>query len=375
MNSNLLTEKQHAAIATSLEAVVRIGVLLIIVVYCLQLLMPFAIPVLWGAIIAVALYPLFLKVRTWLGGRNGLAATLISVILIALILGPTISLSSSLFDAIEGLARQIETGQLLVPPPPSGVANWPLIGDKVFELWSQASDNLETFAMAFRPQLVSAAGSVVGLIGSAGAAVLFTLVSLAIAGAFLATADSCVKGLKIFANRLGGGNGEQFVENSALVVKSVASGVIGVAVIQAALGAAGMAVVGVPLFGLWTLILLVTAIAQIPALLTMGPVAVYVFATNDGLTAVVFAVYAIFVSISDGFLKPLLLGRGVNVPTLVILLGAIGGMILQGIIGLFIGAVVLSLAWGLLLSWIEGDVDELGPELTNGVDEEAGQAE
>lgn len=363
MSHPILTDKQQKAIATSLEAVIRIGVLLIIAYFCLQIVAPFIIPVLWGAVIAIALYPLFLRIRGVVGGKDGIAATIIAVVPIALILWPAIAVSGSLFDFIGQLADALESGDIHVPPPPPGVADWPLIGSQAYALWGQASTNLTAFVEAFKPQVLAGLSAFASLLGSGGAAVLFTIIAMAIAGAFLATADVCVKGIKAFARRMAGDQGEKFVDTSALVVKSVATGVIGVAVIQAVLGWIGLALAGVPLAIVWTLLLLVLAIAQIPALLIMGPAIAYVFATADGLTATIFAVYAIFVSISDGFLKPLLLGRGVSIPTLVILLGAIGGMVALGIIGLFLGAVVLALGWELLTSWVQGKVDE--PEMEN----------
>jgi predicted PurR-regulated permease PerM len=361
MSAPKLSKKQQRQVGTSIEAFIRIGVLVGIVVICHNLLKPFLIPVVWGAIIAVALYPMFLKLRGWLGGRNGLAATILSLVLVTLILAPSIQLSGSLFDAVGEIADAVETGELMVPPPPAGVSEWPVIGSQVYGLWSQAADNLGEFVEAFQPQIISAASGFLGMAASAGAAVLFTIISLAIAGAFLATADVCVKGLTAFAARLGGKHGEAFVSTSALVVKSVATGVIGVAVIQALLAVIGMVLAGVPWASLWALLILILAIAQIPALIVLGPVIAWVFATADAVTASIFAVYAIFVAMSDGFLKPLLLGRGVSIPTLVILLGAIGGMIYFGIIGLFIGAIILALGWELVVSWVVGEVDE--PEL------------
>lgn len=358
MSAPKLSKKQQRQIGTSIEAFIRFGVLVIIAILCFNLVKPFLIPVVWGAIIAVALYPLFLKIRGWLGGRNGLAATLLSLVLVAAIIAPSIQVSGSMFDVVGRIAGAVESGTLEVPPPPDGVADWPLIGNQVYGAWSQAAENLDAFVEAFQPQIISAASGFLGLIASGGAAVLFTIISLAIAGAFLATADVCVRGLTALAVRLGGDQGAAFVNTSGLVIKSVATGVIGVAVIQALLAALGMTLAGVPLTALWTLIILITAIAQIPALLTLGPIIVWVFASADGVTATIFAIYAVLVALSDGFLKPLLLGRGVSIPTLVILLGAIGGMVLMGIIGLFIGAVVLALGWELLTAWIEGEVDE-----------------
>lgn len=362
MNKPILDEQQRRAIATAAEAVVRIGVLVAIAVACIRLLLPFMVPVLWGAIIAVAFYPLFLKVRGWLGGRNAIAATLISVVLMAALIVPAIVLSEPMLDAAKGLRESVDSGELHVPPPSEKVAEWPVIGERVYRAWSQASTNLPSFVEAFRPQLEALGRHFAAMMASGGVAFLFTIIAFGIAGAFLAKAEVCGKGLTSLARRLGGEQGAAFVGNAALVVKSVATGVIGIALVQALLGGSAMALVGVPLWPLWTLILLVLAVAQIPPLIVMGPVIVYVFATADPLIAVVFAIWGVFVSISDAILKPLFLGRGLEIPTLVILLGAIGGMIVQGVIGLFIGAVVLSIGWQLLVAWVTGEVEEPGLE-------------
>jgi predicted PurR-regulated permease PerM len=361
MNKPILDEQQRRAIATSLEATIRIGVIVIIVVACFALLKPFMIPVAWGAVIAVAFYPLFLKVRGWLGGRNALAATLLSVVLIAAILVPVVMLSETMIDGVGQVQASVESGELRVPPPPPGVADWPVIGERVHSLWSQAATDLEPVVRAFRPQIEALGRHVLGLVASGGKAILFTLISLGIAGAFLANTQVCARGLTALLRRLAGESGEAFVGSSAAVVRSVAYGVIGIAVLQALLGWAGMVIVGVPLAMLWTLILLVLAVAQIPPLVVMGPVIIYVFATASPLTAVLFAIWGVFVSISDAIFKPLLLGRGLAIPSLVILLGAIGGLILEGVIGLFLGAVVLAIGWQIMIAWVAGEVQE--PEL------------
>ncbi len=362
MNTPILDERQRTAIATSLEATIRIGVIMVIVVACFALLRPFLIPVAWGAVIAVAFYPLFLKIRGWLGGRNALAATLLSVVLIAAVVVPVLMLSGTVLDGAGRVQASVESGELQVPPPPPGVADWPVIGERAYSLWSEASTNLKPVVQAFKPQIEALGRQLVGLLASGGKAILFTLISLGIAGAFLANTQACARGLTALLRRLAGDSGEAFVGNSAAVVRSVAYGVIGIAVLQAFLGWAGMALVGVPLAVLWTLILLVLAVAQIPPLMVMGPVIVYVFATASPLTAILFAIWGVFVSISDAIFKPLFLGRGLEIPTLVILLGAIGGLIIQGVIGLFLGAVVLAIGWQLMVAWVVGEVEEPEPE-------------
>ena len=138
-------------------------------------------------------------------------------------------------------------------------------------------------------------------------------------------------------------------------IRSVAKGVLGVAIIQALLSGVGLAIMGVPAPGLWAGAVLILAIIQLPPLIVLGPIAFWVFSIADPVPATIFAVYAFIVSISDAFLKPMFLGRGMEIPMLVILLGAIGGAILSGIIGLFVGAVVLALGYEILKAWMATD--------------------
>ncbi len=138
-------------------------------------------------------------------------------------------------------------------------------------------------------------------------------------------------------------------------IRSVAKGVLGVAIIQALLSAVGLVVMHIPAAGIWTFAVLMLAIMQLPPIIILGPIAVWVFSIADPVPATIFAVYALFVSVSDSFLKPMFLGRGMETPMLVILLGAIGGMILGGIVGLFIGAIVLALGYEILVAWMKTD--------------------
>ena len=141
-------------------------------------------------------------------------------------------------------------------------------------------------------------------------------------------------------------------------IRSVAKGVLGVAVIQSLLSAVGLVAIGVPAPGIWAGVILLLAIMQLPPLLVLGPIAVWVFSVADATPATIFAIYAFFVSISDSFLKPLFLGRGMDIPMLVILVGAIGGMMTSGIVGLFVGAVVLAVGYKLLISWMAIEEEE-----------------
>jgi predicted PurR-regulated permease PerM len=180
------------------------------------------------------------------------------------------------------------------------------------------------------------------------------VISIIIAGAFLVYGRSGSRAMESIAGRvMGKKGGKEFVDLAGATIRSVAQGVLGVALIQSILAGIGLLVMGVPYAGIWAVLVLLLAIIQLPPLLILGPIVVYVFSVAETVPAVIFMVWSMVVSVSDGFLKPLFLGRGMDIPMLVILLGAIGGMMLSGIIGLFVGAVVLAVGYTLFMAWLE----------------------
>jgi predicted PurR-regulated permease PerM len=308
--------------------------------------------VLWGVIIAVAVLPPYRALTARLGGRRKLTAALLTVLALAFLLLPALKFFGEAIDGTRTLATQLDDGTLSVPPPPEKVSTWPLVGQPLEEAWSLASSNLETAIQRYEPQLKSIGRWLLSAGTGLGLGVLQFTISIIIAGVFLATSEGGGKNARRIARRFAGEQGEEFAGLAEKTIRSVALGVLGVAIIQSALAAIGMVAVGVPAAGLWALLVLILAVIQLPPILVLGPVAVYVFSTSSTVAAVVFLIWAILVSGSDTFLKPMFLGRGVNVPTLVILLGAIGGMMLSGIIGLFVGAVVLALGYQLFIAWL-----------------------
>jgi len=179
------------------------------------------------------------------------------------------------------------------------------------------------------------------------------IVSIIIAGMLLVYANSGTGAVERVSERLMGEQlGKKFAGMAGATIRSVAQGVLGVAIIQAVLAGIGLLVMGVPYAGIWTLLVLLLAIIQLPTLIILGPIIVYVFTITTTVPAVIFMIWSLLVGASDSFLKPLLLGRGLDIPMLVILLGAIGGMILSGIIGLFVGAVVLAVGYKLFMVWM-----------------------
>jgi predicted PurR-regulated permease PerM len=344
-------------LAWSVEAAIRIGVVALIVLWALRILSPFLDIVAWAIILAVAIHPMYVGLARRLGGRTKLSATLVTLVALAILLIPSWKFFGAAIDEAREVTDKAEAGTLEVPPPPEGVRDWPLIGDRTYEFWNGASRNLEATLDRLKPEMVAAgkwaAGALAGLAGT----VLQFVVSIVIAGVLLSAGQKSHDFSVKFATRLAGPAGEDFVRLSVMTVRSVFQGVIGIAVIQSVLAGIGFVMIGVPGAMVWALLVLILAIMQLPPLFVVAPVIVWAFATQSTTAAVIFLVYGLIVSGSDAFLKPLLLGRGVDVPMLVILLGAIGGMILSGIIGLFVGAVVLAVAYQLMMAWLEQDAD------------------
>jgi predicted PurR-regulated permease PerM len=309
-------------------------------------------PVLWAVIFAVSLFPVFGWLKARFGGRGALAATLLTLVALAIIIVPTVLLSASTIETVKAVTVKVEDGTLRVPPPPAGVAEWPVVGEQLYPLWAQAAENLQEFIQRYREQLKPIWNFAVSQAASVGSAALMFMIAILIAGFLMAKAEPAVKGASALATRLAGENGASMVTNSGATIRSVVQGVLGVAFIQSLASGVAMLLAGVPGAGLWAGLVLILAIMQLPPLLVLVPAMIYVFASAGTLTGVIFMVVGLAISASDAFLKPLLLGRGLEIPMPIILIGAIGGMILSGIVGLFIGAVMLALAYQLFQAWM-----------------------
>jgi predicted PurR-regulated permease PerM len=339
----------------AVEIAVRLLVIAVLALWSFRIVAPFVNLVVWAAVIAVAIHPLFVKLAKRLGGRRKLAVTLLVLLGLLIIIAPVAIMSGSLVTSASDIAQRAADGTLELPPPPAKVQDWPLVGERLHAGWLAASEDLREFAQRHDSHLKKAGTAALGALAGFGADVLLFVLAVLVAGAFLLHADAGARGMTLLAKRLAGpGRGETLVTLSATTIRSVAVGVLGVAFIQSALAAAGMIFAGVPAAGLWALIVLLLAIVQLPPILVLLPLALWVFGSAESqVTAWIFLVYSLVVSASDTFLKPMLLGRGVDVPMIVILLGAIGGMMLSGIIGLFVGAVVLAMGYRLLTAWLE----------------------
>jgi len=338
---------------------IQIGALLLLLAWCFTIVRPFIGVMVWALIIAIAIYPMHLSLTAKLGGREKTSVFILVLIGLAIILGPTWILGDSMVVALKALATELKAGTLTIPQPSPDVASWPVIGEKVYEIWSAAASNVDATLSQYQEQLSALGHSVVGFATATIVGVLQFVFATIIGGVLLMQGEGGYGvSRNIMVSVVGTQNGDKFTNLSILTIRSVVKGVLGVAVIQAVLSAIGLVLIGVPAAGLWAGAVLVLAIIQLPPILILGPIAFWVFSVADPIPATIFLVYSIIVSLSDAFLKPMLLGRGVETPMLVILIGAIGGAIAQGIVGLFIGAVILALGYELLVAWMAPDAVE-----------------
>jgi predicted PurR-regulated permease PerM len=250
------------------------------------------------------------------------------------------------------LSEVVQNGEFEIPAPNEKVKEWPLIGEKSFALWSAASENLQETLMPFQDTIKEMAKRLIAAIGGVLSLILFSIVAIIIAAFLIKDEEKYARVYKDISKRLIGEKGEEWATLSALTIRSVAMGIIGVAFIQAVAILPALLIMDVPFAILIAVAVMFLTIVQLPPTIVLVPVIAYVFSYADGTGATIFAVYTLIVGASDGVLKPLLMGRGVDIPMLVILIGAIGGMILMGMIGLFVGAVIFALSYKLFKLWI-----------------------
>jgi len=337
-----------------IESFLRIGLLVLLLVFSYDIIKPFVVPIMWGAIIAIAAFPLVRWLQPKLGDRRGFSAALVSLAFILILVIPAWWTTDALLGGLKNLSGNLEDGSLTVPPPDTSVRDWPLVGERVYAAWNSASSDLEAFMTANAEEIRNLTRGVLKRIGSSVVGVLMFIVSIIIAGGFMTYAEPCGAAANRFFIRIGGlKSGGEWAPMTVATVRGVLQGVVGIAVIQTILITLGLVVAGVPGTPIWSAVILVVAIAQLPPIIVLLPIIIWVFSSADTTTAIIFAVYQIIAGSSDTFLKPLLLGRGLDIPMPVILIGAIGGMIASGIIGLFAGAVILSIWYKLFGLWIE----------------------
>jgi predicted PurR-regulated permease PerM len=317
---------------------------------------PFLVALTWAATIAVATWPLMLHVQAWLGGRRSLAVATMTVILLLILVVP---LYFGISTIVENSDRIVEWSKSLttfaLPPPPQWVEALPLVGQKFAMAWRGfAASGVPDLARRLSPYGREIVLGFVSQVGSVGLLVVQFLLTVIITAILYANGETAAGAADRFARRLAGAQGENAVHLAAQAVRGVALGVVVTAILQSGAAGIGLAVAGVPFATILTAVMFILCVAQVGPGLIMIPAVFWVYSRSSAVWGTAFLVWAIFCLTFDNLLRPMLIKRGADLPLLLIFTGVIGGLIAFGVIGLFIGPVVLAVAYTLLVDWVSG---------------------
>ncbi|MBS0451481.1 MAG: AI-2E family transporter [Proteobacteria bacterium] len=368
MNTPEKTDLQvNSRVAASLlmDVLIRAGLVLALALLCYRVFAPFLTLIAWSVILAITLYPMHQSLARKLGGKQGLAATLVVLAGVVLILVPTTVLMSSFGDTVRQLVQDIQNNSLEVPPPREGVENWPVVGERIHAVWSQAYSDLPDLVQSMQPKIGELARKALGTVAGIGTALLMFLAAIIVAGIIMAFGQAGARAMRaIFVRIIGPARGAEFAALSTATIRAVAQGVLGVAFIQAILVGVCLLVAGVPWAGVLAGIVLVLGIVQVPAVIVTLPAIAWLWTGSDHGTgaATAYSVLLFVAGLADNVLKPLMLGRGVDAPMPVILIGALGGMATAGILGMFVGATLLALGYQIFMGWVDAGPASAAPK-------------
>jgi predicted PurR-regulated permease PerM len=336
-----------------IDVALRLGLIAGLIFICVRIVAPFAGILTWAILLAVMLEPL----HRWLGGKGlsaSRSATLIGVGGVLLLALPEALVGGSILMAASDAAKVETATEIHVPPPPPGLAGVPVVGNRALALWAQAATDLPGLLEKHAPTVKSAIRWFIKQAGAIATSLLLFLGAVAIAAVLLAfKAGLAERARAIFARATGDmARGERLLHLSVSTIRSVLQGVVGVAFVQAVLLGIGFFAAGVPFAGVLVLVALLFGILQIPGIIVALPAIAWAWAHLDSTLATIFTIWTLAAGLSDNILKPLMLGRGAEVPMPVILVGVIGGMLADGLVGLFIGPVVLAVGYALFNDWL-----------------------
>jgi predicted PurR-regulated permease PerM len=350
---------------TLLVAVIRIACFGLLGYWTFILIHPFLAIIIWSVVFTVALYPAFERLTAMLGGWRGLVAAAITIIALLLILGPATWLGLSLVATTRFLVERIGDGSLQIPLPPESINAWPLIGGKIYEIWLLAATNFSELMSAMAPYLKPLGGRLLGAAGSFGGNLLQFMLGVVVSAFLFVPGRKLATGLQRVLEHVATEHGAEFINIAGATIRSVSRGVIGIAFLQSLLLGIGFLFAGVPGAGFLSFLAFVFGVIQLGPSLIVIPVIAWSWFTMPGMTALALTIYLVPVNLLDNILRPLVMGHSLNTPMPVIFIGLIGGTIVHGLIGVFVGPIVLAIAWQLLAAWTREDVAEL-PAATRG---------
>lgn len=358
MNTPLSNDPQPALTTKSfVDSMIRLGVIAIGAWLAFTVFRPFALIMLWGVILAVMIYPLHQKLAVRMGGKQGWSSTVLVLVATLSLAAPIVTLGLSFTEHIQEGVGSFQAGELNVPPPFEALRDLPIFGERIYNSWAAAASDLPAFVEQNSQQISELSRNALVVAGGLLGTVFLFIGAFIIAGIMMAWGkEGSGAMLRIFQRFAGHERGANLHKITVATVRSVASGVVGVAFIQAVLLGVGFVMADIPAPGILAVVALILGIIQIPALFVAIPAIVYIWFFGESVPInIMLTVYFLIAMLADNVLKPMLLGKGVPVPMPVVLIGALGGMMTAGLIGLFLGASLLAVAYRIFMEWVDDD--------------------
>jgi len=333
-----------------------LGVLFIVAMIAasLWIMRPFLVPVIWATMIVVATWPLMLRIEAAFGRRRLPAVAAITIAMLLVFVLPFWTAVSTIIEYSDEMvqwARALK--EITIPPPPDWVAGLPVVGDKIAATWKEyAAQSPEALALKLGPYVGRGLQWLAAEAGGVGALIVQFLLTIIIAAVMYSGGEAAARTVRKFGARLGGPRGEDAVVLASQAIRGVALGVVVTALVQSLLGGLGLLVAGVPFAGMLTAVMLLACLAQLGPMLVLIPATIWVYWTGDNLWGTLLLVWTLFVGTLDNFLRPFLIKQGADLPLLLIFAGVIGGLLSLGLLGIFVGPVVLAVAYTLLDAWV-----------------------
>jgi len=337
------------------DQLVRIALTILLVYWTYQLIHPLLGVIVWAFILAIALYPFYEWVNKRIGKHPAIAASIVTLLSLALVVGSLLLLSSNMYGSAAELTTKIRYSGYEMPQLPDYIKNWPIVGEEIHDTWSSISDNLSSTLKQYSDYLLKAGKYLLSKTAGISFDIILFIASVLLSGYLLSKSKELNKMVNAFAKRISPRHGSVFINIMKDTIQNVSRGVVGLSLLQTLLFGILLVLAGVPGASLISFVALITGIAQIGLSIIALPVIIWLFFTKAALTAVLWSVPLVIVSIMDNFLKPFVFARGLQTPMVVIFAGVIGGLITQGVLGVFIGPVVFAIAYDLLTQWASGE--------------------
>jgi predicted PurR-regulated permease PerM len=339
-------------------AVLTIGGLIVVTVWIMS---PFLGALIWATMLVVVTWPLLLKLQRWFWGKRWLAITAMTLAILIVFFLPFWFAADAIIDhADDAVSWAKEMHDVKIPQPPDFVARIPLVGSRISTAWHGLANLApEELKAKIEPYVVQAVKLSLGVAGTVGKLVIQILLTVVLVAVLYATGGTAARGVILFGRRLAGERGEGSIRLAAQAIRGVALGVVVTALVQSLLGGIGLAIAGVPFAAPLTAVMLVLCLAQLGPFLVLAPATIWMYWSGDNVWGTVLLVWTLIVGTLDNFLRPILIKKGADLPLLLIFAGVIGGLLSFGAIGIFVGPVVLAVAFRLVQAWVL-ETDGLG---------------